>query len=187
MIQSINSGRIDMVATAVWPSSSRGKHVDFTHPIFFSNVNAYVRLSDARFDGDLQMLNGSQFTIATIDGEMSSIISKNDYSQARTYSNPNLNSVSHLLTSVSNNKADITFAEPSVALEYMSKNPDTIREVANVDPVRKFPNSYMVPDGSFRFQSMLNTAIDELIYSGYVNRVIDKYEQYPNSFERVRK
>jgi len=43
----------------------------------------------------------------------------------------------------------------------------------------------MVGKGEDRLRSTLNTAIQELVNNGFVDRVIDKYEKYPNSFQRV--
>ncbi len=185
MIEAINSGRVDLIATGVWPTTERGKHVDFTNPLYYSTVRTYVRAGDNRFDGDLSKINNSNIKISSIDGEMTSIIAQIDYPKAKQVSLTQINDVSQVLLDVATGKADVTFAEPAVALEYMSKNPGQIKEVKDVKPVRVFPNAMIVGKGEVEFSSTLNIAIEELINNGFVNKIIEKYEKYPGSFQRL--
>jgi len=162
MIEAISSNRIDIVSTAVWPTAARGKRADFIEPIYYSVVRAYVRADDLRFDKDLTKANTSAVKIAAMDGEMSAIIAAKDFSNAKVVSIPQLSSVSQLLLDVTTKKADITFLEPAVALEFMAKNPGSIKEVSLVEPLRVFPNSFMIGKGEYRLKSTLDTAIGEL-------------------------
>ena len=84
----------------------------------------------------------------------------------------NSTGVSQTLLEVSSKKADVTFVEPIVASEFLEKNPNSIREVKAVKPLRVFPNSMMLPKNEEDFKSSLNIAIDELINNGFVDRVI---------------
>ena len=43
MIESVKTGRVDMVCTGIWPTTQRGKHVDFVTPLFF-NLSAVFSL-----------------------------------------------------------------------------------------------------------------------------------------------
>jgi ABC-type amino acid transport substrate-binding protein len=90
-----------------------------------------------------------------------------------------------VLLEVASGKADISFVEPAVAQEYIKNNPNTIRAIEGIQPLRVFPNVMMVNKGENKFLSMLNIAITELINNGYVDKIIDKYEKYPESFKRV--
>ena len=48
-IESIDSGKIDMMAHPIWMSATRAKHISFTTPLLYSNVGAYVRCNDTKF------------------------------------------------------------------------------------------------------------------------------------------
>ena len=54
-----------------------------------------------------------------------------------------------------------------------------------VGAVRAFPTAYLVSKNSPKLKSMLDIAVQELIGNGDVDRVLDKYEEFPNSFIRV--
>lgn len=185
MIESVKSGQVDLIVTGIWPTTERAKHVDFVDPLYYSTAKAYVRVDDNRFDGDLTRVNHSSIKIASIDGEITTTIAKADFPYATLVSLTQSSDVSQLLLDVASHKADITFLEPAAALEYMSNNPGQIKEVADVNPLRVYPNSMVVGKGQVELLSTLNTAIAELHNNGFVKRVIKKYEKYPNSFQSV--
>lgn len=186
MIEAIKTGRVDMVVTGIWPTAERGKHVDFANPLFFSVVKAYTYYENKKFDLNIQAINSSDVKISTIDGEMTSIIANMDFPKAKNIAVSQMGGVSQTLLDIKAKKADITFLEPAIALEFDAKNPNTIRAVEGIEPLRIFPNAMMLPKGEEAFKSTLNTAINELIYNGFVDRLLNKYEKYPNSFYRVQ-
>lgn len=185
MIEAINSGRVDLVCTGVWPTTERGKHVDFTKPLYYSTVRAYVRLDDNRFDSNLSKINNANISISSIDGEMTSIIAKFDFPKAKEVSLTQMNDISQVLLEVSSGKADITFVEPAIALEYISKNPGKIKEVKDVQPLRVFPNTMIVGKGEVELLSTVNIGIDELANNGFIDKIVAKYEKFPGSFQKI--
>jgi len=186
MIEDVRTKKVDMVVTGIWPTTERGKYVDFLDPLFFSAVKAYTQASDTRFDNNLEAINDPNVRIAAIDGEMTAIIAQLDFPQASRVDVTQLGGVSQALLDVQNDKADITFVEPIIALEFMAQNPGAIKEVEGIPPLRVFPNSMMIPKGEPELMSTLNTAINELLNNGFVDRVIDEYETYPGSYNRVQ-
>ena len=186
MIESVKTGRVDMVCTGIWPTTQRGKHVDFVTPLFYSVVKAYTFEGNNKFDNDQLSINSPDLTISTIDGEMTSIIANMDFPRAKQNAVTQLTGVSQTLLEIKSKKADVTFVEPAIALEFDAKNPNSIKEVRNVKPLRVFPNSMMVPKGQDELKSTLNIATRELLNNGFVDKVIDKYEKYPNSYYRVQ-
>lgn len=185
MIEAVKSNRVDLVSTGIWPTSARGKSADFSTPLYYSTVRAYSAANDNRFDGNIDAVNNADVRIAVVDGEMSSIIARTDFPIAQAKSLTQSTDIAQLLLEVATKKADLTFVEPAVASEYMNANPGKIKEVVNVKPLRIFPNVMMVAKGEQRLLSTLNTAINELINNGFVDKVIQKYEKYPGSFQRV--
>lgn len=186
MIEAVKTGRVDMVCTGIWPTTQRGKFVDFATPLFYSVVRAYTYAGNTKFDNDLSKINSPDVTISTIDGEMSSIIADMDFPKAKKSTVTQLTGVSQVLMEIKSKKADVSFVEPAIALEFASKNPNTIKEVKGVKPLRVFPNSMMLPKRQEDLKATINIATQELINNGFVDKVIKKYEKYPNSFYRVQ-
>jgi ABC-type amino acid transport substrate-binding protein len=186
MIESIKTGRVDMVCTGIWPTTERGKFVDFATPLFYSVVKAYTYGGNNKFDNNLSKINSPNVTIATIDGEMSSIIADMDFPKAKRDMITQLTGVSQVLMEIKTKKADVAFVEPAIALEFAAKNPNTIKEVKGVKPLRVFPNSMMLPKREEDLKSTINIATQELINNGFVDKVIHKYEKFPNSYYSVQ-
>jgi ABC-type amino acid transport substrate-binding protein len=184
MIEGLRTSRYDLVAYPVWANSIRARAADFSRPIYYSRVCAFTRFGDKRLDSSLKGLNDPKFKIATIDGEMAEMIAKSDFPTAKHLSLPQQSPVSDLLLSISTGKADVTFVEPSLALDFVKHNPKSIQNMTNDRPVRVFPNTYMFKTGEGEFKAMLNTALDEIAGSGELEKIIAKYELFPRAYLR---
>jgi polar amino acid transport system substrate-binding protein len=178
--------RYDMVVGGIWPNSTRAKKVDFSIPLYFSPVNAYVRSNDYRFDSPADINVNNNITIATLDGEMSSIIAVNSFEGVKTLSLSQDASIAQLLLNVRTSKADITFVEKVVADEFMTNNPGSIKNPFAV-PLRIFGNTIVVPKNEMGFENMIDTAMQEMINSSDAERIVKQYEKYPNSFYSPQK
>lgn len=185
MIQVVNAGRADMVVSGIWPSAARAKSADFTDAIYYSPVYAYVRADDARFDGDLSLVNSSDVTIGTLDGEVSAIVADSDFPNAGTEALPQGREVAQLMLLLTTNKADITFVEPAIAEAFLAKNPGSLKRVEGVEPVRVFPNTFLVAKGDAALLNAVNIAIAELANSGEIDRILADYDPEGTLFLRV--
>jgi polar amino acid transport system substrate-binding protein len=184
MIEAVNSGRVDIVCTGLWPNATRGKLVDFSDPVYFSPIKAYVKAGNTAFDGNLSAINSKDVKIAAIDGEMTSIIAKADFPGATVQAYPQTTDIGQMLQEINTGKAEVTFVEPAVASEYAQKNPGVIEEVKGVPPLRVFPNVLMTSKSEPRLLSMLNIAMAEVANTGVIDRIVSKYEKAPGIFLR---
>lgn len=181
----LESGRIDAFCAGAWPNSSRARQIDFTQPILYQPIYAYGRADDMRFDNNLDAINNTDTIIATIDGEMSSLIAAKDFPQAKTLQLTQLSSVSESFLNVINKKADVEFTDPASFAEYAAKNPDKLRRIPSKIPLRVFGVPLAIARGQDEFRDMINTSTTELLASGTIEKIIKKYEQYPGTLLRV--
>lgn len=183
MIEGLETNRYDIVATPVWATTNRARIVDFSDPLYFSPVCAYVKEGDRRFDGDISRLNSKQFTIATIDGATAEIIAQEDYPEVKRLSLPQMTEFGQLLLTVSTGKADATFTEPADAALFIKSNPGSVRRVGA--PVRVFPNCWLFRRGQMEFKDMIDTALSQLNNSGALDRIIERHEPAPGILYRT--
>jgi len=176
MEDELDSDRVDVVVSGIWPSSARALRADFSRVVYYSPVYAYVRSNDKRFDGNLTLINNGAVRIATIDGELSSIVAQSDYPAAKTTSLPQQADVSQLLLQLTSNKADVTFVEPAVADQFLAKNPGSLRRVSGVNPVRLFPNCFLFRKGDTGIRDAINISIVELTNSRSISAIVGKYD-----------
>lgn len=186
MIEALNSSKCDIIGSPAWSNSTRGKSAEFSEPIYYSAINAYVRADDNRFNGGIDVANNENYKLATIDGETSQLIASRQFPKAGTLQLPQLTDVSQMLLNVVDGKADMAFLEPTVANAYIKNNPGKIKNVSNIKPVVIYGNVMLIKKGEFAFKSAIDNAIIELLNNGYVDGVIDSYEKdYPGGFYRV--
>lgn len=179
MIEGLKTGRYDVIGSPVWASASRGTVADFTVPLFYSGIGAYVR-ADSELTVDA--LDNADVRISTIDGEMSSIIASADYPTARQVPLPQLSDVSQLLLEVSEGKADVAFVEPYQAQQFMESHGPILKNIAADRPLRVFSNSMMVNKSEPNLKSMLDIAINEQKNMGIVEVLVSEYAGSADAF-----
>ena len=185
MIEGLERDRYDMICSPVWANSTRGKLVDFSVPLFYSGIGAYIFSNNDEFV-DLPQLNSPETKIATVDGEMSDIIASSEFPLATKISLPQNSGVSQLLLNVQNAKTDITFVELFIAEGYLKNNPNSIKNIIANKPIRTFGNCFMFKKNQYELKQMIDTSSTEVLNSGYVDKSITKYETKPNTFYRVQ-
>lgn len=182
MIEGLLNNRYDAICSPVWANSSRARLADFSDALFFSGIGIYVRQDDNRFNDGYEAINSENITIATIDGEMSDIIAQSNFPKAKRVSLPQTGDVSQLLLNVAESKADVTFVEPFFGAEFLENNPSKVINIAEQKPIRVFGNTVMFNRGEHEFKAMFNTALNELINSGFVEELVDQYSPFPGAF-----
>jgi polar amino acid transport system substrate-binding protein len=186
VVQDLIDGKIDAHCGGIWPSPARAKQLLFSQPHSFSSYGVFVRADDHRFDEKpLEQLNDPSVKILTLDGDMSAIIYKSQFSKASNISLPQNSEVSQMLEHVLTKKADMTFIDIATASEFLLKNPNSIRELYPNKPLRLLPIAYAVAKGEQQLMEMLDVALVEARYEGAFEPILKKYEKRPGDFYRV--
>lgn len=173
-IEDMRTGRYDVMCGGFWPIGNMAD-MAYTDPVFFVPYYVYVRADDHRFDNNVALLNDPQYKFATIDGETSSIVKSEDFPNAGNTSLPNISDVSQILLEVSTKHADATTAEPIVADLFLKHNPGTLRAIHTSEPIRVFETVWTVPAGEQKLANWLNNGVRQMLFSGYVEPIVEKY------------
>ena len=186
-IEGLKTNRYDMIGSSVWANPKRARLTTLSKPLYYSPLYIYARQGDQNFVGldNFDSINKSNVRISTVDGGTGETIAKVEFPNANLVSPPQMTDFGTSFMDVVHKKADIVIMEPYHAKKFIENNGRKIQNIAPEKPLRVFGNTYMFGRGEVEFQNMLNVAIDDLINSGYVNKLIDKYEGYENSQLRV--
>jgi polar amino acid transport system substrate-binding protein len=187
MIAGLQTGRYDMMASPVWPNSSRAKQATFSKPVYYSAIGVWVRQSEDRFSpaSAWGSLNDPKVRIGALDGSTGETIALTQFPNATLNTYPELTSEAQAFLDVSTGKIDVFFEEPAKGMLYVANNPGQIKNIAADQPVKVFANVFLLPAQEYRLQEMINTALEEVQNSGFVDRVLSKYEPAPNSYYRT--
>ena len=181
----LDAGRYDVFAAGLWPNTSRAKAAFFTVPICYSIITTWGRPDEKRFSEDLTAIDSPSVRIATIDGAMEDIIARTDFPKASCVSLPQLSPFTQNFLNITSRKADVTFAEPSVVAEFLRTNPGALKQIAPDRPLRIFGNSLVVRKGEIELKEFMDVALRELLYSGRIEKILERYDAGPNLFPRV--
>ena len=171
-IEGLKTNRYDILGTQMWPNAARAREAVFSLAPFNSNIYAYGRAGDARFDEGLKDLNSPDFTISTLDGEMGQFIASQNYPNAKVNALPQYASYAEVFLNVVNNKADLAFVEPSTANDFLQSNPGSIVRIST-NPLRTFGNSFAFKRGEESMVSMWNVALEELLNDGTIQKILE--------------
>jgi ABC-type amino acid transport substrate-binding protein len=184
MFEDLKANRFDAVCSNVWQNTVRSIQSDFSLPIVYSPIQAWVRTGDTRFDGKLSAINAQYVTIPTLDGEMIEKIAKEQFPKAKTIALPQNAPYADVITNVVMKKGDIVFLEPKVALDYLKTNPESLQRVKNVPNIGEFPVVVILPKNNPRFKAVIDTAIMEIKNTASLPLLLEKYDMTNNVIVR---
>lgn len=185
MIEDMKTSRFDVYCGGNWPEASKSRHIDFTNPAAYVALGVYVRADDTRFDTDMYALNNKDYKFATQDGEMSATVVHSDFPEAAVVSHTQTTDFNQLIMDVVSKKADAVVTEKAIIERYMKANPGTLKNVATKRPVRLFGVTWSMLKGNEGLLSSFNTTINELDYTGVIERDIRKYDPTMSGFYPV--
>lgn len=181
------SGRYDALCSAIWSMPQRALKGEFLDPMWYGAVHAWARPDDRRFKNGIKDIDWSSLKISTLDGHISANVANKHYPEAEQISAPDLSMISEVFVMVATEKADITFEQNYVGNEFLETNPGAVENITKGNPIKAYPTAIIVPAREYRLKTILNAAQAELMNSGEIDKLIDKYETHLGSFMRVSK
>jgi len=174
-LEGLNTNRYDILGTQMWPNDARERVATFTIAPMDSVMYPYVKSGDTRFDANnLQTLNSSEVRISAIDGSMEVFVAAEDYPNAQLNALPQLASFAEIFLNIVQDKADVTFAEPSAAEGFLENNPGSIERLGDT-PVRSFGNSFAVDKDNTELADAWNEALTKVMERGEIEEILKKY------------
>ena len=184
--QNLSSGKQDAFCGMMWTSANRGKRIEFTSPVAYMPLDAYVREKDTRFDHNLAAINDNHITISMQDGSTMQGIANATFPQAKQFAIPELSDSTQIMANVAAGKADVIFSSPDTISDYNRNNPDKkLRLVPSAAPLRLLGESLGVAKGEWELRDYLNIVLAELQGDGTIDRILSHYETEPGLFRRV--
>ncbi|MCB1558440.1 MAG: transporter substrate-binding domain-containing protein [Alphaproteobacteria bacterium] len=180
MLQGIASGRYESFCVPMYVSSGRARVAYFSSPLYFSTTYIVTRADDHRFDANPMTLNDPQYKIATLEGEITSILAKQYFPKASAHSIPQIQGYGFLLKDVAIGKADATISDVISVSDYNKENDEKLRVVE--PPFFKHEVAVSLPQDP-NLKSMIDITIHEMLTDGWLERTLE--EKYPDYWKQV--
>ncbi len=170
IIDGLNDGRFDIFASTVWPTPERIPQANFSISLYESSVEMWAMKQYSN-----EQLHNKDFTIAIREDDISHSIAFADYPEAKLVRIPQLGNMDDLLQMVISGIAQATFAEPYIVDDFNKRFSTELIPVAEVSPVRTYPNTFMLKKGEHELLPKLNTFIEALKKNGEIEQLLKKY------------
>lgn len=180
------NNRYDMLGGVLFATPSRAREMDFVAPLVHHPVYIIVRADDARFDNNYAAANDPSVKISTIEGEFSDIAANEHFPRAQKVALPQNSNGPEMLLNVANGKADIAVTELVTFNNYNKNNPGKLRLAAG-PPESVMAAGFPIPQNEPALKNALDATMAYLHGTGFVNKLLDKYETPDNKFLRMPK
>ncbi|MGE3769534.1 MAG: transporter substrate-binding domain-containing protein [Bdellovibrionales bacterium] len=190
VVEALKSNKVDAICAGMWTNALKAKQIAFTTPFAYQGVEAFGQVGTARFDNNLPNINATDVKVATIDNDNSDYIAREVFPNAERVALSQLNSSDmDLMMYVGTRKADVTFTAVGLWHLFEKDQPSKVKRIAPGQNLRTFGLSPVVVDNADpRLWLMLDAAAHEVMDSGIVDRILDKYDtRYPDMFLRAAK
>ena len=178
IIDGLDNERFDLFGSTVWPTPERLQKAAFSSSLYESKAYPWIAPG---FEYD-SMKGGADIRIAVKENDISHSIALADFPQARMVFVPQLSDPQELLEFVASGKADVTFAEPSLASAFIERAGATVVQ-ATAEPIRVYENTFVFKKGDDSLKALFNDEIAEMLQGGVVSKLIEKYTGSQDTFK----
>lgn len=183
--EDLKRGHYDMLCTTIVGNGPRARVMDLSRTVLKQPMHVWVHKDDPRRGRkDVSWLNAPKTTFSTVDGSGFTTIIANYFPNARMIELPELSALGDMMTELKSKKVDAILMVPYPASRFAEKNQGAIVRYTN-PPVTYAPNKFAWARGDYKMARMMNIALDELIYTGELNMILDKYDPRGFFFTRV--
>ena len=181
----LQAGRVDAICTPMWPDVAMSRVALFTGSLWYAGISPLVKANDTRFADDLERLNREDITFVTQEGNVIDFLTRQAFPKAGISaiapSADGAQAVQEILTG----KADALLTDRNAETEYNRTSSVPLRLVDRNHPVKYQPFTLVTGTDAPLLRDFLDSAIDDLINSGSINRLLDKWDQKPATFMRI--
>lgn len=180
-VPALQAKRFDVVCTPMWPELPMARAASFSDPMFFSGLYPVVRADEDRFKKNegIDRINQPDVTIASQEGNITSILAKSAFPNAKHYMLSPDADTSQLVISVANKKADVQISDDNAIKQWNTNNEQKIKIIKDFGPVKIQQFPFSVARGEQDLLNFLNLAIHEMNYNGEMDRLLRKWEAEP--------
>ncbi len=187
--ESLKAGRFDVACTPNWPDTPLASVVAFSVPMFYAGMYPMVRADDPRFQsGDIMArLNQPDVTFVSVEGSAMDIPIQTSFPNAKIDTLPKSAGDSSFILNLLTKKADALIMDQNGKIEYGRANPGKLKMIDTIPPIKMMAFTLAVDRNEMILKDYLDSAVQDLIYDGTMDRLLKKWEPEPGkTFLRVK-
>lgn len=185
-VEDFKQGRYDVVVNDGPYVFTMIKFIDFSDPVFYAPVYAYVRQDEKRFK-TLQDLNKPEVTFVGLDGDLSVDLVGRMYPKAKLRTLPASTDPGQMMINVQTGKADVAIVDPGSINTFNQNNDPDLINFAPDTPVAVYPIGFSMAKDDGKLLSMINGTVAALLNTNSIQPLLDKWLPDKNAVYPVGK
>lgn len=173
-VEGLKNGMYDLVVNDGPYVFSMIKFIDFSDPIFYAPVHAYVRNNDARFKS-LADMNSDKVKFVGIDGDLSTDLVGRLYPKAKLDTLPAATDPGMMMTNVNAEKGDAVIIDVASADGFNKNNKPGLKAVNMATPVAVYPIGFSVMKDDGKLLTMLNGVVSAMHNTNQIEPLLQKW------------
>lgn len=175
MAEDLKHGRYDMICNPVMPSAKRSRALNFSRTLFMMPALVWLYKDNPHHDGDVSWLNNKKIKMSFVDGIVFQQIALREFPQVSFVNLPEMSNPIEQLVDVSTKKADATILLSFDGEGYIKSNGPVIK-AASKKPIAQIFFGFPLPKEDYHFKTMIDTTLDEMVYNGTIDSILNKYD-----------
>jgi len=169
----LQTHKADAFCSGMMLTAKRGRVMAGSAPLFYTAVEAFVRLDDDRFDNNMDRINQPDVHISVNEGDFSEEIANRLFPQAQKVYKGDFGGEAQLFMNVASRKADLTISGAGDMSIYNTNNPSSqLRKVKFQHPLLTFPNVISIDIQETALLQLINATLYDLTSNGTLDRIL---------------
>lgn len=171
----LKANQFDVMCSTMWPGGAV-RNLAYTAPILFTDVYAYVRHGDTRFDGDLSKINNSNVKVVGMDSDVSVDTVRVNFPKASLFMLSKVDDAVSQIIALKTHKADVAFLDKSFVDDYNKQaGKIVLQPVKDVPAVQTYGEHFALKNGEDDLKELLDVAILTINNSAVMPKILAKY------------
>lgn len=186
-IQALQGNRYDVMCAPMWSDMALGRETIYTRPMMYATIAPMVRADNHKFDGPegWKKLNSPDATIVVQEGNMIAFLTKEAFPKAKILNMPAMMDGPSIMQNVISGKADAEIGDLNALIAYNEHNPIKIKMLPMEKPLKAQPFVLPVHREETALRDFMDNALQDMLVSGTVDRLLDKWSPQKGVFLRV--
>lgn len=173
-VEGLKQGMYDVVVNDGPYVFSMIKFIDFSDPLFYAPVHAYVRANDVRFKS-ITELNTDKVKFVGLDGDLSTDLVTRIYPKAKLDTLPASTDPGMMMTNVNTEKGDAVIIDVASVEGFNKNNKPGLKAINMATPIAVYPIGFSSMKDDGKLLTMMNGVIAALHDTNQMEPLFQKW------------
>lgn len=170
LIPSLTSGKIDIIAAAMYATAERAKVVAFSNPVYSYGEGLFVSKDDTKEYRTLDDLEGTVAGVQVGTAYVEPLQKSGKFKEVRVY-----DTIADIMRDVALGRIDAGFGDRPIVAYQLSKGASEVRLVKDYESTMKGDVAIAVRQDDKELLAQINEALEKVKANGEIDKIVAKW------------